>query len=527
MVKRPMQVGDIVGFKQPDDVQAEATGLLYQLEGDRAVVIPLTAQAGEHSIELQKDDTTSFFELKGRFLDWHELVQLAASDLSILVTVKKDRLDEIIRFIVSYHVGRHYELVHKQELFRPGESYINYGGRKYDEREMIGLMDAALDFWLTAGRNAAELEERFAATVGLKHCLLTNSGSSANLLAIACLTSPKLGKRRLVPGDEVITTACGFPTTVAPIVQNQLIPVLVDVDLRTYNADLASIRKAISPRTKAIFLAHTLGNPFEADAVQKIAREHDLWLIEDTCDALGSLYNGQQVGTFGDISTFSFYPAHHITTGEGGAVLTNSSKLERLIRSFRDWGRDCWCASGKDNSCQGRFSRQHGRLPFGYDHKYVYSHLGYNLKMTDLQAAIGLVQLDKLDSFNQARRANWQTLRDGLADLDKWFVLPEATVGSDPSWFGFVLTLRCGVKFDRSDIVKYLEDQKIATRMLFAGNIIYQPCFEGVEHRCVDELTNTDKIMNDTFWLGVYPGMTPAKLGYMIDRVHEFCRSRN
>ena len=401
--------------------------------------------------------------------------------------------------------------------FVPSESYIPYAGRVYDEKEIISLVDSALDFWLTSGRFAKQFETEFAEFLGVKHCLLTNSGSSANLLAISALTSPKLGEKRLKPGDEVITVAAAFPTTVNPIIQNNLIPVFVDVDLGTYNIQADKIKDAISDKTRAIFIAHTLGNPFDLKTVMEIAEKYDLWIIEDNCDALGSKYNGQYTGTFGHIATFSFYPPHHMTMGEGGALVTNDTKLKRLIESFRDWGRDCWCESGCDNSCDNRFGWKLGELPFGYDHKYIYSHIGYNLKLTDMQAAIGVEQLKKLPSFIEARKRNFSILYDGLKKYENYFILPEIEAEADPSWFGFLLTVREDAGFTKDDIVKYLEDNKIATRMLFAGNITKHPCFEGVDYRIHGNLENTDRIMNDAFWIGVYPGLTDEMIAYIVE----------
>ena len=422
-------------------------------------------------------------------------------------------------------VTKYYEKEHTNNTFVPGKSYIPYAGRIYDEKEMISLVDSALDFWLTAGKYANQFETEFAEFLGVKHCLLTNSGSSANLLAISALTSPKLGDKRLKPGDEVITVAAAFPTTVNPIIQNNLVPVFVDVDIGTYNIQADKIEEAISDKTKAIFLAHIIGNPFDLNKVMEIAEKYDLWVIEDNCDALGSTYNGKQTGTFGHIGTFSFYPAHHMTMGEGGALVTNDTKLKRLIESFRDWGRDCWCEPGCDNSCGKRFGWQLGELPFGYDHKYIYSHIGYNLKITDMQAAIGVEQLTKLPSFIEARKLNFRMLYDGLKKYEDYFILPEIEPEAEPSWFGFLLTVREDAGFTKDDIVKYLEDNKIATRMLFAGNITKHPCFEGVEYRVYGDLVNTDCIMNDTFWIGVYPGLTDEMIKYVIESFRIFATS--
>jgi CDP-6-deoxy-D-xylo-4-hexulose-3-dehydrase len=409
---------------------------------------------------------------------------------------------------------------------------IPYAGRVFDEKEISNLIDSSLDFWLTTGRYAERFEKDFAGFLGVQHCSLTNSGSSANLLAFMALTSPKLGDRRILPGDEVISVAAGFPTTIAPIIQYGAVPVFVDVTLPTYNIDVTQLDAALSARTRAVMVAHTLGNPFDLSAVMAFCDKHNLWLIEDNCDALGSRYRRDGVwrhtGTFGHIGTSSFYPPHHMTMGEGGAVYTNDTTLKRLVESFRDWGRDCWCPSGRDNTCGNRFTQQFGELPYGYDHKYVYSHFGYNLKVTDMQAAIGCAQLEKVPGFTEARKRNWRLLRDGLASLEDCFVLPEPTADSDPSWFGFLLTMREGAGFKREQVVAHLERKGIQTRMLFAGNIIKHPCFDemranGNGYRVVGSLTNTDRIMCDTFWVGVYPGMTDAMLDFMIGSIREFC----
>lgn len=431
--------------------------------------------------------------------------------------------EEKIRNEIFQKVKELYILRENQkDDFVLGQSYIPYAGRVYDEKEIISLVDSALDFWLTSGRFAKQFETEFAEFLGVKHCLLTNSGSSANLLAISALTSPKLGEKRLKPGDEVITVAAAFPTTVNPIIQNNMIPVFLDVDLGSYNIQVDKIEGAISDKTRAIFLAHTLGNPFNVKAVMQIAEKYDLWVIEDNCDALGSKYNGQYTGTFGHIATFSFYPPHHITMGEGGAIVTNDNQLKRLIESFRDWGRDCWCEPGCDNNCGKRFEWQLGDLPFGYDHKYIYSHIGYNLKLTDMQAAIGVEQLKKLPSFIEARKRNFEMLYDGLKRYDDYFILPEIASEAESSWFGFLLTIREDAGFTKDDIVKYLEGHKIATRMLFAGNITKHPCFDDVKYRICGDLVNTDRVMKYTFWIGVYPGLTKEMLEYICKMIEEF-----
>jgi len=393
------------------------------------------------------------------------------------------KTEKKIRREIFDKVKELYALRKNQEKFIPGETRVNYAGRIYDEKEMISLVDASLDFWLTSGRYAKQFEKEFAEFLGVKHCLLTNSGSSANLLAISALTSPKLGQRRLKPGDEVITTACGFPTTLNPIIQNNLVPVFVDVDLGTYNIQVDKIEEAITKKTKAIFIAHTLGNPVNLDKIMEVVKKYKLWFIEDNCDALGSKYKGKYTGTFGHISTCSFYPAHMITMGEGGAVLTDDPLLRRIILSFRDWGRDCWCEPGHDNTCGKRFGWQLGKLPFGYDHKYIYSHIGYNLKITDMQAAIGVEQFKKLPSFIKIRKNNFMLLFEKLRKYEKYFVLPRATDNSEPGWFGFPLLVKKEAPFTRDEIVKYLEKNKIATRMLFGGNLTKQPAYQDIKYR--------------------------------------------
>ena len=401
--------------------------------------------------------------------------------------------------------------------FRSGESPVPVSGKVFDSAEVRLLVDSALDFWLTTGRYAAQFESSFARWFGLRDCALVNSGSSANLLAISALTSPKLGERRLKAGDEVITVAAGFPTTLNPILQNNLVPVFVDVTLPTYNVDVTQLETAVSSRTRAVILAHTLGNPFDLERVTAFARRHGLWLIEDCCDAVGSTYRGRKVGTFGDLATTSFYPAHHITMGEGGAVLTNQPLLKSLVESFRDWGRDCWCAPGCDNTCGKRFAWHLGELPCGYDHKYTYSHIGYKLKMTDMQAAVGVAQLQKLDDFVAARRRNFRILRQGLAELEEFFLLPEATDGADPSWFGFPIGVRPGAPFSRNQTIAWLEQRKIATRLLFGGNLIRQPAYRDCQFRVAAPLDNTDFVMENVFWIGLYPGLSRAALEYMVD----------
>ena len=420
-------------------------------------------------------------------------------------------------------VGEFFEAEFADQAFAPGKSLVPVSGKVFDAAELRSLVDASLDFWLTTGRFAAQFEREFGAFCGVREAVLVNSGSSANLLALSTLTSPKLGERRLRPGDEVITTAACFPTTVNPIVQNGLVPVFLDIEVPTYNLDVRALDEAYGPRTRAIMVAHTLGNPFDLDTVAAFARKHDLWLIEDCCDAVGSTYHDRKVGTFGDLATVSFYPAHHITLGEGGCVLTDKPLLKTLVESFRDWGRDCWCEPGRENTCGKRFEWQLGDLPKGYDHKYIYSHIGYNLKATDMQAAVGVAQLRKLPGFIEARRKNFRTLHGGLKPLEEFFILPAATAGSDPSWFGFPIAVRPGAPFARVDVVRFLEGRKIATRTLFGGNLVRQPAYAEVPHRVVGKLENADFAMDRVFWLGVYPGLSQAMLDYVLDTLHEIC----
>ena len=411
--------------------------------------------------------------------------------------------------------------LHAEVKFIPGESNIPVTGKVFGEAEIQAAVRASVDFWLTAGPYTEKFESRFAKIVGMRNAFMVNSGSSANLLALTALTSPKLGDRRLQTGDEVITVAAGFPTTVTPILQNGLMPVYVDIDLATYVANEAALEAAISTKTRAIMMAHTLGNPFNLELVQRLAEKHNLWLIEDSCDGLGGTYKGQNLGTFGDLSTFSFYPAHHITTGEGGAVLIKKVAHKAIVESIRDWGRDCWCAPGCDNTCLKRYDWKLGELPEGYDHKYTYSHLGYNLKSGDIQAAIGLAQLDRLESFVELRRRNWSYLKAGLKNLEEFLILPEITENSDPSWFGFALTVKAGGPKTRNQLVQELNDAQIATRLLFGGNLLRQPAFIGTPRRVIGELTNTDIVMNDTFWIGVWPGLTLPMLDYVIATLYK------
>ena len=426
---------------------------------------------------------------------------------------------EILRLVAAYS-GEAFA----PKTFAPGKTPIPVAGRVFDAEDVSLLVDSALDFWLTTGRFAHQFEREFARFLGMRHAILCNSGSSANLLAVSTLTSPKLTDRRLRPGDEVITVAAGFPTTINPLIQNGLVPVFLDIELGTYNIDVRSLEEAISSRTRVVMMAHTLGNPFNLDAVLDVAKRHNLWLIEDNCDALGSRYRGKLTGTFGDMSTVSFYPAHHMTMGEGGCVVTEHPKLKVLIESFRDWGRDCWCEPGKENTCGKRFDWQLGDLPYGYDHKYIYSHIGYNLKATDMQAAVGVSQLKKLPKFIAARKRNWQTLYEGLKPLEEFFLLPQPTPNSDPSWFGFPITIRESAPFTRNDLIRFLSQRKIDTRLLFSGNLTHQPAYRHITHRVAGELTNTDIATYRSFWIGVYPGLTEEMLGYVLQSCRDFLR---
>jgi len=422
-------------------------------------------------------------------------------------------------------VGEYYAEAFPARNFVPGETPVPVSGRVFDATEIQYLVDAGLDFWLTTGRFAAQFEQEFAQVFGLRHAMLVNSGSSANLVALSCLTSPILGERALRPGDEVVTVATGFPTTVNPIIQNQLVPVFVDVNVPTYNVDVSQLELAVSERTRAVMLAHTLGNPFDLSAVTEFARKYNLWLIEDCCDAVGATYENRHVGSFGDLATVSFYPAHHITMGEGGCVLTDRPRLKKLAESFRDWGRDCWCEPGKDNTCGKRFDWQLGDLPCGYDHKYTYSHIGYNLKLTDMQAAVGVAQLRKLPSFIETRNRNFQSLYEGLQDLEEFFILPQATPRSAPSWFGFPLAVRPQAPFTRDKVVRHLEANRIGTRLLFGGNLVRQPAYRDVARRVVGDLSNSDFVMNQVFWVGVYPGLSNEMTQFIIETLHGFVKA--
>lgn len=473
----------------------------------------------------------------------HKLANIEAGLCKWVARLAANKIDEILRKLASIATKTHFKSIHKSDAsFTPGKSRINYAGRVYDEKEIQAAVEASLDFWLTEGRFARQFQTELAAIIGVEHALLVNSGSSANLLAISALTSHLLEDRRLRPGDEVITVAAGFPTTLNPIIQNGLVPVFVDVDIPTYNINADQIEDAIGPRTKALFIAHTLGNPFNLDEVMKIVSKHNLFLIEDNCDALGSTYTPSPLagegrgegdlskprlcGAFGHLATFSFYPAHHITLGEGGAVATSDRTLFRILRSLKDWGRDCYCGPGENNTCGRRFSGQYGDLPYGYDHKYVYSHIGYNLKMTDIQAAIGVEQLKKLDGFCQARRANFKTWINGFKKYEEYFILPEATEGSDPAWFAFPVTIEETAGFTRTELTNYLNENLIETRNLFGGNLLRQPAYLNINHRKIGDLKNTDRIMNDTFFLGTYPGIGSEQIEYTMRVIDDFIGMR-
>lgn len=431
-----------------------------------------------------------------------------------------------LRQQISALVKDYYELKFANTKFEPGKSFVRYAGRVFDEKEIQSLVDSSLDFWLTEGRYAAEFQELFASYVGTDFAILTNSGSSANLLAFTALTSPTLGDKALKAGDEVVSVAAGFPTTVNPILQNGLIPVFCDVEIGTYNVRMSDLEKAIGPKTRAIFLAHTLGNPYPLDRIIELVKKHDLWLIEDCCDALGSRYQGRHVGTFGHVATCSFYPAHHITIGEGGMIFTSDPVIARAVTSFRDWGRDCYCQGGENNTCGKRFSGKYGSLPVGYDHKYVYSHIGYNLKVTDMQAAIGVEQMKKLPGFVERRKDNFRKWTNGFQKWTSKFLLPTATKNSDPSWFAFPVTIKSEAGFSRNELAAYLNSHHVETRNLFAGNLLKQPAYLNIPHRVVSDLGNTDTIMNNTFFLGTYPGLTDEQIGYTLKTIEEFLISK-
>ena len=432
--------------------------------------------------------------------------------------------EPVIRKSIARLVSEFHKLREAEEIFIPGKTLVKYAGRVYDEKEVQAAVEASLDFWLTEGPMVYGFQDDLARKIGAKYAFAVNSGSSANLLAMTALTSPLLTNRRLLPGDEVVTVAAGFPTTLNPILLNNLVPVFVDIDIPTYNANIDEIERSISKKTRAIFIAHTLGNPFDLGRIMKIVKKYGLFLIEDNCDALGSTYHGKNTGTFGHLATCSFYPAHHITTGEGGAVLTSDKTLARILRSLKDWGRDCQCGPDETNACKQRFSRQYGRLPFGYDHRYVYSHIGYNVKMTEVQAAIGIAQLRKLDRFCQKRRENFKRWKDAFTTFERFFVLPEATGRSNPSWFAFPLTVKKDAGFTRTDLTNYLHNNLIETRNLFAGNLLRQPAYASIKHRQIGRLATTDRVTNDTFFLGTYAGIRAEHIRYTMSIVGQFIK---
>lgn len=519
-----LKQGNIVSLQETREY-----ALICGIEGNQIQAYSLTSVYPEMFLDKYHFEVQHSDLIGNLYLDIRLKLNLSPVNIDFFGELDKIEFEKVVRLDILSKVENYYELFHSERNkdFDPEKTQVPYGGRVYDEKEMRSLVDSSLDFWLTAGRYNKQFEKEYAEFLGVRYALLTNSGSSANLLAFSALTSPKLKERQIKPGDEVITVAAGFPTTVTPIVQNGAVPVFVDVELGTYNIIVDRIEEAISPKTKAIMVAHTMGNPFELDRVMEIAAKYNLWVIEDNCDALGSTFNGKLTGTHGHIGTSSFYPPHHMTMGEGGAVYTNNAQLKSIIESFRDWGRDCWCPSGCDNTCNKRFGWELGSLPYGYDHKYTYSHIGYNLRVTEMQAAIGVEQLKKVPSFTQARKNNFARLYEGLKDLSDYFILPRATRNSDPSWFGFMLTVQDGVNFTKNEIVEYLEANRVQTRMLFAGNLTRQPAFHEVNYRISGDLKNTDKIMYDTFLVGVYPGLTHEKIDYVVDKIRKFVLEKN
>ena len=450
-----------------------------------------------------------------------------APDISTPAAGTSNKTAEQLREEILALADQYFAAKFPAKTFVPGESAVQVSGKVLDAADLRNLIDSSLDMWLTTGRWATDFERKFARFFGVRGAALVNSGSSANLVAFSCLTSPKLGDRQIKPGDEVITVAAGFPTTVNPIIQNGCVPVFIDVTLPSFQADASQLEAALSPKTKAIMIAHTLGNPYDLDTIATFARKHNLWLIEDSCDALGAKYKGKMVGTFGDIATVSFYPAHHITMGEGGAVITNNALLKTLAESFRDWGRDCWCEPGKDNTCGKRFDWTLGDLPCGYDHKYTYSHIGYNLKVSDMQAAIGVSQLEKLPGFIAARQRNFQYLSNALKPLEDLLMLPEATPDSEPSWFGFPLAVRESAPFTRDQLTRELDNRKIGARLLFGGNLVRQPAYKGVNFRVIGDLKNTDFVMRNVFWIGLFPGLSEPMLDYVVETITHFARKQH
>lgn len=521
-----LKSGDIVLVHVPYSDRSDSKSrplLVIDVRGEDLLGAFITTNKKYKGLTITNDDMKEGFLKKESLIRIEKLYYVSSNLCEKVGRVKEEFLDIALRTFTKYGSSVHYVNFHKNSQCL---NAIPASGKVLDENDLYYLIDASLDMWLTVGRFAKEFEDNFPKSLGREYCALTNSGSSANLIALSALTSYKLGNKRLKPGDEVITTAAGFPTTVAPIIQNKLTPVFVDIELSNYNIDLNQAEEAISKNTKAIFVAHTLGNPVNLDKLLEIVKKYNLWLIEDNCDALGSKYKGRYTGTFGDMATFSFYPAHHITMGEGGAVVTDEAELIKLICSFRDWGRDCWCPPGEDNTCNKRFEWKLGDLPWGYDHKYIYSHLGYNLKATDFQAAVGISQLKKLPEFIERRRKNFNLLYEGFKKerLDKYFMLPQWLPEAEPSWFGFPITIKDGAKFDRKNLLEFLEKNKIGTRLLFAGNMLKQPAFTNskVKYRVVGSLENTDKVMKDAFWVGVWPGMREEHTNYIIQKIKEF-----
>ena len=519
-----LSAGDLVviGDAAKIDAEARPTALVVRGTGSTVAVVRLRAGGGAEAQAADQLGVES--ESGGMFIvDTDQLNTVDASGVRRVGRVTAAGIDAVLRRITRQFAIAHAACtIEAPRVFTAGTSVIPVTGKVIGGPEVAHMVDASLDAWLTTGRFNAEFEVRLAKFLGVRNLITVNSGSSANLVAFSSLTSPQLGERAIRPGDEVIGVAAGFPTTVNPIIQHGAVPVFVDVHIPTYNVDTALIEAAITPRTRAIMLAHTLGNPFNLDAVTDIARRHNLWLVEDCCDALGATYRGKLVGSFGDIGTLSFYPAHHITMGEGGAVFTNNGELRPIAESIRDWGRDCYCAPGKDNTCGKRFCRKMGTLPYGYDHKYTYSHIGYNLKISDMQAACALAQMDRLEGFIQARRDNFTGLRERLRDAEEFLILPEATPGSNPSWFGFPITVRPGANANRVDLLIFLAQRNIGARLLFGGNLTRQPSMIGRNYRVSGELRNTDIIMNDTFWVGVFPGLTEPMLDYIAESIRTF-----
>jgi CDP-4-dehydro-6-deoxyglucose reductase, E1 len=519
-------IGDVVQSKTTLTTQngTDHFGLVIKINGDRLTTIAANKSTAGHEALTAVSIAEATIHVGLQFsVDTNNIQTSSLGDHQRLGRIDPKQLDAILRTITKSFAITHAEMtVCAEKEFEPGKTVIPPAGKVIGSTEVANMVDASLDAWLTTGRFNADFEKRLGAFVGAKHLMTVNSGSSANLVAFSALTSPKLGDRMVRPGDEVIAVAAGFPTTVNPILQQGAVPVFLDVTLPTYNIDTSYLEAALSSKTRAIMLAHTLGNPFDLDVITQFAKKHNLWLIEDCCDALGATYDGKRVGTFGDIGTLSFYPAHHITMGEGGAVFMNDEELRLVAESFRDWGRDCYCPPGKDNTCNKRFCWKLGDLPFGYDHKYTYSHIGYNLKITDMQAACGVAQLDRVDFFIEARKQNFAYLTELLTDAQEFLILPKATAKSDPSWFGFPITLREDAGVNRVDLLNYLAQHNVGTRLLFAGNLTRQPSMVGQNYRVVGDLKNTDTIMNNTFWIGLYPGLSKTMLEYSAEKIKTF-----